>query len=106
MAEGPAKTGVVVPFGLSRSVAQELIRKLRAEGAFSLEPKARMNVSERKFTMRQVLTTLAEGTINQGPTRDECNDWRCRLKKRVAGRLVHVVIAIHDMRFLYVISVH
>jgi hypothetical protein len=104
--EGPTKTGVVVPFGLPRPVALELIRKLFADGAFAMAPKARANVLDRNFTMRQVLTTLAEGSINQGPTRDECNDWRCRLKKRVAGRLVHVVIAIHDMSYLNVISVH
>ena len=61
---------------------------------------------ERDFTMRHVLETLREGSINQGPRLDECNDWRCRLKKRVAGRLVRVIVAIHDMNFLYVVSVH
>jgi hypothetical protein len=84
-------------------MALELIRKLVAEGRFVLEPKAKMNLRDRDFTDRQV---LIEGSITQGPTRDECNDWRCRLRKRAAGRLVRVVVAIHDMNFLYVISVH
>lgn len=97
---------MVVPFGLPQPVALELIRKLVADGNFVLEPKARMNIRDRNFTMRQVLTALQEGSITQGPRRDECNDWRCRLRKRAAGRLVHVVVAIHDMSYLYVISVH
>jgi hypothetical protein len=44
--------------------------------------------------MKQILLTIEEGTINQGPTLDEYGEWRCRLKKRVAGRLVRVVVAI------------
>ena len=83
-----------------------MARNLVAAGAFTLVPKARMNLRDRDFTMRQVLTTLSEGAINQGPTRDEYNDWRCRLRKRVAGRLVRVIVAIHDKECLYVISIH
>lgn len=95
-----------MPFGLPRPVALELIRSLVSREAFALEPKARMNVRQRGFTMRQVLATLEEGSINQGPVLDECNDWRCRLRKRHAGRIVHVVVAIHDRSYVYVISVH
>ena len=98
--------GNVVPFGLPRPVAQVLVRKLVAEDKFALEPKAKMNLRERDFSMRQVLIALKEGNINQGPKLDECNDWRCRITKRCAGRLVHVVVAIHDMRFVSVISIH
>ena len=106
MTDRRTRTGVVVPFGLPRPNALELIRRLVNDGQFALEPKAKMNVQERNFTMRQVLIALNEGSINQGPARDECNDWRCRLRKRAAGRLVHVVVAIHDMSYVYVISVH
>jgi hypothetical protein len=56
--------------------------------------------------MRQVIETIKEGAINQGPRLDECGDWRCRVKRRVAGRLVRVVVAIHDMSWLYLVSVH
>lgn len=106
MARRSQETGIVVPFGLPRPVALELVRKLARDGSFALEPKARMNVRQRGFTMGQVLATLEEGSINQGPKLDECNDWRCRLRKRHAGRIVHVVVAIHDMNYIYVISVH
>jgi len=91
---------------MPKPVALQLIRTLVAAGEFVLEPKAKMNMRERCFGMRQVLVTLKEGQINQGPTRDECNDWRCRLTKRCAGRIVHVVAAIHDESCVYVISVH
>ena len=100
------KTASVIPFGMPRPVALELIRTLVAADEFALEPKAKMNIRQRDFTMRQVLLTLKEGQINQGPKRDECNDWRCRLTKRCAGSIVHVVVAIHDESFVYVISVH
>jgi hypothetical protein len=100
------KSATILPFGLPRPVAENLVRTLVAADEFTLEPKAKMNLRERDFTMRQILITLKEGHINQNPWRDECNDWRCRFVKRCAGRLVHVVVAIHDMRFVYVISVH
>jgi hypothetical protein len=99
-------SAVIIPFGLSRPAAEQLIHNLAVAGRFTLEPHAKEDVLGRDFTMRQVMTTLYEGHVNQGPTLDECNCWRCRVRKRVAGRLVRVVVAIHDMSFLYVISVH
>lgn len=57
---------------------------------------------ERDISMRQVIQTLSEGSINQGPTLDEFGDWRCRVKKRVAGRLVRVVVAIQSGELLIV----
>jgi hypothetical protein len=103
---GLRKGGNVVPFGLPRPIAQELIRQLVADGKFTLEPKARMDLRDRDFSMRQVLTALREGHINQGPERDECNDWRCRITKRCAGRFVRVVVAIRDESFVYVTSIY
>lgn len=99
-------TAKIVPFGLSRPHAEQLIHQLAKNDAFIIEPVCKVKIRERDFTMRQVLKTMREGSINQGPGRDECGDWRCRIKKRVAGRTVRVVVAIHDLRMLYVISVH
>lgn len=96
----------VVPFGLPRPVAEELIHRLAKQDAYALEPACIEKMNYRGFDSRLVMETLTTGAINQGPKRDECGDWRVRMKKRVAGRLVRVVVAIHDMRFLYVISVH
>jgi hypothetical protein len=99
-------SAIHVPFGLPRPTAEQLIRDLARAGKFALEPHAKAGMRERDFTMRQVLATLYEGSVNQGPRLDESNCWRCRVRKRVAGRLVHVVVAIHDMSYLFVISVH
>jgi hypothetical protein len=99
-------TAEIVPFGPSRPQMEELIHRLVREGKYALEPELRRKMHERDFSMRQVLETMGEGSINQGPRLDECNDWRCRLKKRVAGKLVRVVVAVHDMSFVYAISVH
>jgi hypothetical protein len=96
----------VVTFGLPRPVAQQMIHDLAAANQLTIEPACKVKMLDRDFSMRQVLTTLREGCINQGPNLDECGDWRCRVKKRVAGRLVRVVVAIHNRNFLYVISVH
>ena len=61
----------------------------------------------RGFDMRQVLETIKEGVVNQGPRLDEYSEWRCRIKRRVAGQLVRVVVAISsDLTFMTLISVH
>jgi len=87
-------------------MAEVAIHQLAKAGKFTIEPHAKEGMLARGFTQRQVLTAIEEGCVNQGPSLDECNDWRCRIKKRHAGRLVRVVVAIHGMDWLYVISVH
>jgi hypothetical protein len=96
----------VYDMGLPRPFAQALVNRLAKAGQFAVEPECKADMAMRDFTMRQLLETLEEGSINQGPWRDECNDWRCRVRRRVAGRVVRVVVAIHDMSFLYAISIH
>jgi hypothetical protein len=96
----------IIAFGFPRPHAEELIHRLALQGRFVLEPVCKTKMRIRDFSMRQVLETMKEGIINQGPRLDECGDWRCRLRKRHAGRLVRVIVAIHNMDFLYVISVH
>ena len=66
-----------------------------------------LKMLERDFTMRQVLETIKEGVVNEGPALDEYGEWRCRVKRRVAGHLVRVVVAISsDLTFMTLISVH
>jgi hypothetical protein len=96
----------VVLFGLCRPAAEELIHRLATEGRFVLEPACKEKLLYRGFSVKQVNVAMECGHINQGPTRDECGDYRCRIRKRVAGRLVRVVVAIHNMNFLYIISVY
>ncbi len=96
----------ILPFGLPRPVAQELIRTLWAKGEAVIEPKFKQTMAARDIPMSLVHRVLAEGSINQGPWKDECGDWRCRVKKRVAGKLVRVVVAIHEERILYLVTTY
>lgn len=99
----------IIPFNpnrLSRPQAEALIHRLAEEGKFVIEPVFKVKARERDFSMKQVLETMKKGSVNQGPEVDECGDIRCRIKKRFAGSLVRVVVGIHDLRLLYLISVH
>lgn len=98
----------VIPLVLTRELALKKIRHLAERGMFAIEPHARdaMNDPDRDVPMRLVEETLLSGSINQGPTRDEAGEWRCRLKKRHAGRLVHVVVALSGHDFMYVVTVY
>ena len=97
------ETENVVPFRrpLEAEAALELIRR-------SLEDTGRMlgwtdhvydQMAERGIVTDQVLTALGEGALLKGPTWDpEHKDWVCVLKKFVAGRPVHVVAGVHEVR--------
>ena len=93
----------VVHLPLPRPIAEETIHRLATAGEFVIEPVCKVKIHDRNFTMRQVLETMKKGSVNQGPELDEYGEWRCRIHRRVAGRLVRVIVAIHEMRLLYVI---
>jgi hypothetical protein len=96
----------IIPFGYPRPFALERIRTLTAQDQFVIEPKFKSTIIERGITMPVVRLVLLEGSINQGPERDDYGDWRCRVRKRVAGRLVRVVVAIHEEEVLYLITAY
>jgi hypothetical protein len=96
----------IVTIGLPRPVAEEMIHRLASEGRFYWDLDFKQKLDVREFTMRQVIEALKSGAINQGPIKDEYGDWRCRIKRRVAGRLVRVVAAINEESFLILISVY
>jgi hypothetical protein len=89
----------VVATGLPRPAAEEMIHRLASEGRFCWDVEFKRKLDVREFTMRQVIETLKGGTINQGPTRDEYGE------RRVAGKLVRVVVAISEESSLILISV-
>jgi hypothetical protein len=118
-------TAKIVPFerkpvakGLSRPEAEETIHRFAKENNFGMGPvfetedgefvtDFELKMLERKFTMSQILETIKNGAVNQGPALDEYGEWRCRVKRRVAGQLVRVVVAISsDLTFMTLISVH
>jgi len=46
--------------------------------------------------MRQVLDTLRHGRVVSGPTKDEWGDWRVKLRRKVAGRRVQIVVVVKE----------
>ena len=57
-------------------------------------PHCRSRMAERGVTMRQLLEVLRRGNGVDGPTLDEYGAHRIKLKRRVAGRRVQVVVAV------------
>ena len=66
----------------------------RSEVDFDL-PHFRQRLRERDITMRQVLSTLRKGKITDGPESDEYGDFRVKLKRYVAGKIIQVVVALN-----------
>jgi hypothetical protein len=67
-------------------------------------PHFQARLALRKVTMRQVMETLRQGSVIDGPTKDEWGDWRVKLQRRVAGRRVQIVVAVKE-RHLCVVTV-
>ena len=59
-------------------------------------PHFRDKMLERGVSMRQVLEVLRKGTGVDGPTHDRYGDYRIKLKRKVAGRRVQVVVAVKE----------
>jgi hypothetical protein len=97
----------IVPILVNREFALQTIRRLVAEGKFAIEQHAReaMSDPERNVPMRLVLETLKGGSIDQGPKLDEYGEWRCRLRRRCAGKVVRVVVALAGTHRLCVVTV-
>ena len=51
---------------------------------------------ERGVDMRSVLEVLRKGRPFGPPEKDENGDWRIRMRRKVAGRRVEVIVAVHD----------
>lgn len=97
----------VVPFrgGLSRAAAERPIREIAADTSaieFPWNTAKQMAASE--MTMRQVIETLRHGAVTENPTKNEHGDWLCELRKRSAGRIVHLVVALSPEHRLTVVD--
>lgn len=88
----------------------ELVQKVRALATDTTNlwfdhPHFQQRLAGRGITMRQVLTVLRQGNAASGPTLDEHGDWRIKLKKRVAGRRVQVVVAVKEDHLVVVTTI-
>jgi Domain of unknown function (DUF4258) len=59
----------------------------------------------RKISMRQVLDTLRQGSVIDGPDKDEWGDWRVKLQRRVAGRRVQIVVAVKETHLVLITAI-
>ena len=58
------------------------------------EPHFRDRMLKRGIDMRSVLDVLRQGRSVGSPELDEYGDWRIEMRRKVAGRRVHVVVAV------------
>lgn len=82
---------------------RELVKKVNelaqnSENVFWDNPHVQQRMRERKITMRQIFDVLRNGKGVDGPTLDKYGDWRIKLKRFSAGRIVQVVVVVGDSR--------
>jgi hypothetical protein len=69
------------------------------------EPHFQQQLVERGLNMRQVLETVRKGCPVGTPTLDQWGDWRIKLRRKVAGRRVQVVVALKADHFVAVTAI-
>jgi hypothetical protein len=67
-------------------------------------PHVKQRMKERNVTIRQVFDVLRHGKGIDGPTLDQYGDWRIKLKRFSAGRVVQVVVVVRK-DFLEIVTV-
>lgn len=84
----------------SRESLAEDPKRLRLD-----HPHFRERLAGRKLTMRHVLETVRKGVPVKEPTLDRYGDWRIKLRRKVAGRRVQVVVAVKADHFVLVTAI-
>lgn len=72
------------------------LASLDSRNVHMLVPHFRERMEERGITARLVLEVLRAGYGSGKPTLDPSGDWRITMRRKVAGRRVHVVVAVCD----------
>lgn len=65
-------------------------------------PHFQERLAERNLNMRHVLETVGKGLPTGNPKLDDWGDWRVKLRRKVAGRRVQVVVAVKSDHFVAV----
>lgn len=73
-------------------IAQELAKY--SENVFWDNPHVQLRMKQRKVTTRQMFDVLRSGKGIDGPTLDQYGDWRIKMKRYTAGRVVQVVVVV------------
>ncbi len=85
--------------GQSPESLEELVKKANelaknSENVWIDCPHVKERMHERNVTTRQIFDVLRYGKGVNGPTLDKHGDWRIKLKRYSAGRVVQVVIVV------------
>lgn len=65
-----------------------------SENVFWDNPHVQLRMRERGVTTRQMFDVLRSGKGIDGPTLDKYGEWRIKLKRYSAGRVVQVVVVV------------
>ncbi len=85
------------PAPLSREAASVLVREIAQDTArLILTPHFVTQCEARGIVFGEVPRVVQTGRMVEDPEVDEFDDHRCKLRKRVAGRLLSVVVSIHQ----------
>ncbi|MGH6847287.1 MAG: DUF4258 domain-containing protein [Methylocella sp.] len=68
-------------------------------------PHFQQRLAERGVNMRHVLETVRKGNATEPPTIDQYGEWRIKLRRKVAGRRVQVVVAVKEDHFVVVTAI-
>jgi len=102
-------TGDVLPFRVPLPPKEALAQvRRRAEHSRNIAwtEHALDRMDEREVTSRQALRTMREGDIAGRIVPDGDGEWKVAVKRRDAGRTVHVVMALSGDEDLTVITVY
>jgi len=68
----------------------------KSENVYWDNPHVQLRMRERNVTVRQMFDVLRNGRGIDGPTLDKYGDWRVKLKRFAAGRMVQVVVVVKE----------
>jgi hypothetical protein len=101
-------TAIVVHLPVHRATppAAQLLGRIRVmarQGRMRFDhPHVQQRLQERTLNMRMVLETIKKGTVVGAPRLDQWGDWRLKLRRKVAGRRVQIVVAVKTDHFVVV----
>jgi hypothetical protein len=67
-----------------------------SENVWLDNPHVRARMEERKVSIRQIFDVLRNGKGIDGPSLDKYGEWRIKLKRYSAGRIVQVVVVVKN----------
>ena len=94
--------GKIVPLpkpSAPKKSLEQLVRKVheqakKSENVFCDNPHVKQRMRQRNVSMRQIFDVLRHGKGIDGPSLDKYGDWRIKLKRFSAGRIVQVVVVV------------